>query len=47
MRFGGKAEMINVNNDIKRIFSMVGIFKIIPLVDEQLVREEVNLWKTK
>ncbi len=34
MRFDGKAEMINVNNDIKRIFSMVGIFKIIPLVDE-------------
>ncbi|MBQ8300006.1 MAG: anti-sigma factor antagonist [Clostridia bacterium] len=34
MRFGGKAEMVNINNDIKRIFSMVGIFKIIPLVSE-------------
>lgn len=34
MRFGGKAEMININNDIKRIFSMVGIFKIIPLVTD-------------
>ena len=26
-------EMKNINNEIKRIFSMVGIFKIIPLVD--------------
>ena len=34
MRFGGKAEMVNINSDIKRIFNMVGIFKIIPLVDE-------------
>ncbi len=34
MRFGGKAEMININNEIKRIFNMVGIFKIIPLVEE-------------
>lgn len=33
LRFGGKAEMKNINNEIKRIFSMVGIFKIIPLVD--------------
>ena len=34
IRFGGKAEMVNINSDIKRIFSMVGIFKIIPLVEE-------------
>lgn len=34
MRFGGKAEIINVNANIKRIFNMVGIFKIIPLVKE-------------
>ena len=34
MRLGGKAEMININNDIKRIFNMVGIFKIIPLIEE-------------
>lgn len=33
MRMGGKAEMKNINNEIKRIFSMVGIFKIIPLVE--------------
>ncbi len=33
IRMGGKAEMKNINNDIKRIFNMVGIFKIIPLVD--------------
>ena len=34
VRFGGKAEMINVNSDIRRIFNMVGIFKIIPLTKE-------------
>lgn len=34
MRFGGKAEIVNINDNIKRIFSMVGIFKIIPLVKE-------------
>lgn len=37
IRFGGKAEMINVNNEVKRIFNMVGIFKIIPLVEENEV----------
>ena len=31
IRFGGKAEIININSDIKRIFNMVGIFKIIPI----------------
>lgn len=36
MRFGGKAEMTNINNEIKRIFNMVGIFKIIPLVEEHV-----------
>lgn len=34
MRFGGKAEIININDNIKRIFNMVGIFKIIPLAKE-------------
>lgn len=34
LRFGGKAEMINVNYDIRRIFEMSGIFKIIPLVEK-------------
>ena len=34
MRFGGKAEIVNINDNIKRIFSMVGIFKIIPLAKE-------------
>ena len=36
MRFGGKAEMVNINSDIKRIFNMVGIFKIIPLAQESV-----------
>ena len=35
IRFGGKAEMINISDDIKRIFNMVGIFRIIPLVDKE------------
>ena len=30
IRFGGKAKMKNLNNDMKRIFTMSGIFKIIP-----------------
>lgn len=34
LRYGGQAEMVNVNRDIKRIFEMSGIFKIIPLVEE-------------
>lgn len=37
IRFGGKAEMKNLNNDMKRIFTMSGIFKIIPLVEEEKV----------
>jgi len=32
--FGGKLEMINVNEKIKRVFEMSGILKIIPIVDE-------------
>ena len=34
MRMGGQAEMRNVSSDIKRIFEMSGIFKIIPLREE-------------
>ena len=37
IRFGGKAEMRNLNNDMKRIFTMSGIFKIIPLVKEEKI----------
>ena len=37
IRFGGKAEMKNLNNDMKRIFTMSGIFKIIPIVEEEIV----------
>lgn len=37
IRFGGKAEMRNINNDMKRIFTMSGIFKIIPLIEEEKV----------
>ena len=35
MRFGGKAEMINVGKEAKRIFNMAGLFRIIPLIDEE------------
>lgn len=34
IRNGGQAEMINASKDIKRIFEMSGIFKIIPLIEE-------------
>ena len=34
LRVGGQAEIINLSNDIKRIFEMSGIFKIIPLKEE-------------
>ena len=37
IRFGGKAEMRNLNSDMKRIFTMSGIFKIIPLNEEEKV----------
>ena len=37
IRFGGKAEMKNLNNDLKRIFTMSGIFKIIPIVEEEKI----------
>ena len=37
IRFGGKAEMKNLNSDMKRIFTMSGIFKIIPIVEEEVV----------
>ncbi len=40
IRFGGKAKMVNVSSEIKRIFNMVGIFKIIPIVDDEKI--EVN-----
>lgn len=35
LRLGGKAEMKNVNDDLKRIFLMSGIFKIIPIKEEE------------
>ena len=37
IRFGGKAEMKNLNSEMKRIFSMSGIFKIIPMVEEEII----------
>ena len=40
LRIGGQAEMINASKDIKRIFEMSGIFKIIPL------KEETSVWVT-
>lgn len=33
LRFGGITEIVNVSKEIKRIFDMVGIFKIIHIVD--------------
>ena len=37
IRFGGKAVMKNLNSDMKRIFTMSGIFKIIPIIEEEKV----------
>lgn len=37
IRFGGTAEMKNLNQDMKRIFTMSGIFKIIPIIEEEKV----------
>lgn len=32
--YGGKLELFNVNEKIKRVFEMAGILKIIPIIDE-------------
>ena len=32
--FGGRLEMINVNNKIRRVFEMSGILKLIPIVQD-------------
>lgn len=37
IRFGGKAKMVNVSSEVKRIFNMIGIFKIIPIADDEKV----------
>ena len=37
LRINGQAEMINVSSDIKRIFEMSGIFKIIPIKEDSCV----------
>ena len=34
IRLGGSAEITNVSKDIRRIFEMSGIFKIMPLKEE-------------
>lgn len=34
LRVGGRAEMINVKKEVKRVFEMSGIFKIIPMVEK-------------
>jgi stage II sporulation protein AA (anti-sigma F factor antagonist) len=36
LRYGGQAEMINLNKEVRRIFQMTGIFKIIPEADAQI-----------
>jgi stage II sporulation protein AA (anti-sigma F factor antagonist) len=33
--YGGKLEMMNVNEKVKRVFEMSGILKIIPILDDQ------------
>ena len=35
LRLGGSAEMTNGSDDLKRIFLMSGIFKIIPMKEEE------------
>lgn len=42
IRFGGKAEMVNLNQDLKRIFDMSGILKIIPLKEDLCSKECVE-----
>lgn len=37
IRFGGSAKMQNLNSEMKRIFKMSGIFKIIPEIEEELI----------
>ncbi len=32
MNYGGKLELINVRNNVKRIFEMSGLLKIIPII---------------
>ena len=34
MRLGGIAEMVNLSPEIRRLFKMVGIFKIIPEIND-------------
>lgn len=34
IRLGARAEMVNLNNDLRRIFEMSGILKIIPIREE-------------
>jgi stage II sporulation protein AA (anti-sigma F factor antagonist) len=36
LRYGGQAEMINLSKDVRRIFEMTGIFKIIPETDAKI-----------
>lgn len=38
--FGGKLEMVNVNDNLRRIFEMAGILKMIPIVDS-LEKEKI------
>ena len=49
LRLGGSAEIINISKDIKRIFEMSGIFKIMPLKEEikfKLILFIKQLYKT-
>ena len=32
--FGGRLEMINVNEKIRRVFEMSGVLKIIPIIQD-------------
>jgi stage II sporulation protein AA (anti-sigma F factor antagonist) len=35
--YGGKLEIINVNEKVKRVFEMSGILKIIPILDNEKI----------
>ena len=40
---GAKLEMKNVKNNIKKIFAMTGVLKIIPIIDEEEENEK-SIW---
>ncbi len=39
INYGGKLELINVGNNLKKIFEMSGILKIIPIIENQKIEK--------